>query len=247
MAKTSGLGDNLLVDGYDLSGDTQDLKTVRGGITTLDVTGIDKSAYERVGGVRDGQIQWTSHFNPTAGATAHAVLSTLPTTDRQVTYLRGTVLGNAAASCNGKQLNYDLTRGTDGKVNLDLDVQANAYGLEWGTQLTAGLRTDTSATTPGTGVDLTTVSTAFGWQAYLHVTAITGTSVTVTLMDSDDNSSFTNLTGGAFTAATAVGAQRLQGGRTATVRQYVKAKTTGTFTVATFAVVFVRNDAAVAF
>lgn len=246
MAKTSGLGDALLVDGYDLSGDTQDLKSVRGGIATLDVTGIDGSAYERIGGLRDGGIEWTSHYN-TVAAHQHVVLSTLPTTDRQVAYLRGTTLGNAAACCVAKQLNYDMTRAADGKVNLDVSAQANSYGLEWGVQLTAGLRADTTATNPATGVDFTDVSTSFGWQAYLQLTAFAGTSVTVTIMDSADNSSFTNVTGGAFTAATTIGTQRLAGGRTATVQQYVKVKTTGTFTVATFNVVFVRNVTAVAF
>jgi len=72
--------------------------------------------------------------------------------------------------------------------------------------------------------------------------AFTGTSVTATIQDSADNSTFATLTGGLrFTAATAAGVQRLQGGRTATVRRYLRVATTGTFSSATFSVVFVRN------
>jgi hypothetical protein len=257
MAKGSGLGDNLFVDGYNLSGDTQEVKSVRGGIATIDVTGIDKSAYERIGGIRDGQINWTSHFNTAAGA-EHIALSGQPSTDRYVMYLRGTTLGNAAACCITKQLNYDLTRGTDGKVTFDLNAQANAYGLEWGYQLTAGLKTDTTATN-GTGLDRQTTdlsdpggggvatSSVQGWQAYLQVTAFSGTSVTVTVQDSADNATFLPLTGGAFTAATAIGGQRIASASGATVRRYVRIATSGTFTSATFAVVFVPNATAVVF
>jgi hypothetical protein len=258
MAKTSGLGDNLLVDGYNLSGDTQEVKAVRGGVTALDVTGIDKSAYERIGGLRDGAIEWTSHFNPSASR-SHPVISALPTTDRYVGYLRGTTLGNAAACVYAKQINYDGNRGQDGKFTFDVQALGDGYGLEWGYQLTAGLRTDTTATN-GTTFDRQSydlldlnggglgTSTALSWQAYLFVTAFTGTSVTVTVQDSADNSTYLPLTGGAFTAATAIGAQRIAGASGATVRRYVRATTSGTFSSATFAVVFVPNTSvAVAF
>lgn len=245
MAKQTGLGDRCFVAGIDLSGDVGSLSRIGGGPTPLEVTGIDKSAHERIGGLRDGAIEFSAFFNPAAGQ-AHPTLSTLPTTDRIVTYCRGATLGNAAASLVGKQINYDGTRGNDGAFTLAVQAQANAFGLEWGRQLTAGKRTDTTATN-GASVDHTTVSTAFGWQAYLHVFAFTGTSVTVTLQDSADNVAWANLTGGAFTAATGVTSQRLAGGSSATVRRYLRAITTGTFTEAVFSVAFTRNETAVSF
>ena len=246
MAKQSGLGDNLYVAGYNLSGDIGSVDTIGGGNEPLDATGIDKSAKERLGGLRDGQIEFTAYFNP-ATDRAHPVLSALPTTDVLVSYWRGTTAGGPVANCLAKQIDYSGTRGTDGSYTFEVSMQANGFGLDWGVGLTDGVRTDTTATSPATGVDLTTVSTAFGWQAYLHVFAFTGTSVTVTLQDSADNSSFANITGGAFTAATGVTSQRLEGGRTATVRRYVRAITTGTFSNAAFAVSFVRNATSVAF
>jgi len=243
VAKSSGLGDAFYVGGYDLSGDTSALSKIGGSLGVLDVTAINKSAFERLGGVRDGGIDWTSYFNPTG---AHPVLSALPTADIIATYANGTALGNPAACIVAKQVNYDGTRGQDGSLTFGVQATANAYGLEWGVQLTAGLRTDTAATN-GTGVDQA-ASTSFGWQAYLQVTAFTGTSVTVKIQDSADNSSWADLSGAGFTAATGITSQRLQAASgTATVRRYVRAVTTGTFNPATFSVVFVKNLTTVTF
>lgn len=151
MAKTSGLGDNFYVSGVDLSGDTASLGEIGGGHSPIDVTGINKSAFERIGGLRDGRIEWVSHFND-ATSQEHPTLSTLPTTDRILTYCRGTTLGNPAASLVGKQLNYDPTRADDGKLTIAVRAEGNAFGIEWGKQLTAGKRTDTTATN-GTAVE----------------------------------------------------------------------------------------------
>jgi len=245
MAKQSGLGDNCYVAGYDLSGDVGSLGSISTPRGITEVTGIDKSAPERILLGKDGLIDYSAWFNP-AAAQAHPRLSSLPTTDQILTYCRGTTLGNPAAAMVAKQLNYDGTRGADGAFSFAVQAQANGYGLEWGRQLTAGKRTDTTATN-GTSVDHTTVETLFGWQAYLHVFAFTGTSVTVTLQDSADNSTFASLTGGGFTAATGVTSERKAGAADATVRRYIRAITTGTFSNAQFAVMFVRNDAAVTF
>jgi rhodanese-related sulfurtransferase len=242
MAKQSGLGDNLYVDGVDLSGDTGGIGNASGGISLLDVTAIDKSAMERIGGIRSGQIEWSSWWNP---ANSHLALRTLPMTDRIVTYFRGTALGSPAAALVAKQINYDHTRGADGSFSAALSAESNGYGLEWGIQLTPGKKTDATATN-GTGVD-TTASASFGGQFYLQVFALTGTSVTVKVQDSADNATFADITGATFAAATGPGAQRLQLGPTATVRRYIRAISTGTFTNAVFAVVAVKNTSAVTF
>ena len=250
MAKTSGLGDNFYVGGYDLSGDTASLDEIGGGPALIDVTGINKSAYERIGGLRDGRMEWTSHFNDGAGTDGtHNRLATLPYTDRHAMYWRGTALGASVACLVGKQLNYDPTRADDGKITIKVHIDANAYGIEWGTGLTAGKRSDTTATN-GTSVDFGTGSTAFGAQFYLQVFSFTGTSCTVKIQESSDNGAgdaWADVTGGAFTAATGVTVERLQTGRTQTVERYLRAVTTGTFTECTFAVVAVRNDTSVVF
>lgn len=242
MAKESGLGDQLYVDGYDLGGDIQSLSGIHGGPAALDVTAITKSAHERIGGTRDGGLTFVAYFNPAAGA-AHPRLAALPTADVQVMYLHGMAQGNDAACLIAKQLNYDGTRANDGAFTFNVQAVADGFGLEWGTQLTAGIRNDTTATSGAPALDMA-ASTSFGWQAYLQTFALIGTSATVTLQDSADNVTFTNLSGGAFTAATAIGTQRIASATpTATVRRYVRVATTGTFTVANFAVVLVKNQA----
>lgn len=247
--KTSGLGDRFFVDGNDISGDVGSIENISSPQKLLDVTGIDKSAYERIGGLRDGDMKWTTFFNAATGKVL-SVLKTLPRTNRIATYCRGTTLGNPAASLLALQLDYDGKRGNAGDYTFTCEAQANGYGADWGIQLTPGMRTD-SAATNGTGVDQTTVSTAFGWQAYLHLNAFSGTDVTIKIQDSADNSSFADLASGAFTQITTTTpqAQRLAVGGTAVVRRYVRAVTvtTGGFTSATFAVMFVRNTAAVVF
>lgn len=245
MAKQSGLGSALVIGGVDVSGDISALDSISGGPATLDVTGINKSAPERIGGLRSGDLQFTSFFNPAIGA-EHDVFSALPTSDVIASAFIGPTftVGSPAVSINGKQLNYDPTRGTDGSFTFKVEVQSDGYGLEWGELLTAGYRTDTSATA-GAFKD-ETAGTTFGAQAYLHVTAFSGTDVTVKVQHcTTSGGSYTDLI--AFNQTTAVGAQRAA--VTGTVNEFIKVTTvtTGGFTSVTFAVVFIRNLTAVSF
>lgn len=244
MTKTSGLGDQFLIGGYDLSGEVNALSKVGCPQGTFDVTPINKSAHVRIGGQRDGGIDFTVLFDP-AASHSHPVLATLPRTDVVTAYLRGGVLGNPAACMVAKQVDYNPTRQNDGMLSSAVSAVANGYGLEWGVQLTAGPRTDTTATN-GTAVD-DSAATSFGFQAYLQVTAFTGTDVTVKLQDSADNISFADVSGGAFAQTTAAHtAQRIASTNTATIRRYVRASTvtSGGFASVTFSVVLVVNQIA---
>lgn len=246
MAKASGLGDALYIQGFNASGDIQQLGNIGGGPALLNFTGIDKSAYERQGGLRSGQFEMTTYFNTVAiTGGLHEKLSALPRTDVVMTYGRGTTLGDPAASLIGKQVNYDATRGDDGMLTFGVSAQSNGYGIEWGRQLTAGVRTDTAATL-GTGID-TLASASFGGQAYLQVFApFTGTDVTVKIQDSADNATFADVAGFAFTQITggAPLAERIALSNTTTIRRYVRATTvtTGGFTSLSFSVNVIKNE-----
>lgn len=251
MAKQSGLGDNLYVAGYDLSGDIGSLGRIGGGPEALEVTGIDKSAPERLGGTRDGSLEFTAFFNK-ATDRAHPRLKLLPTADQVVSYLRGTALGGQAACLVGKQINYDGTRGEDGSLTFKVNALANGYGLEWGTQLTAGKRTDSGATN-GTGVDFG-ASSAFGLQAYLQVFAFTGTDATVRIQSSSDNGGtdpYSDVTDGVFVSIGAAPvAQRLEtASRTQSIERWLRVATTtsGGFSNLVFAVTVVKNLTMVVF
>lgn len=244
MGKTTGMGDRLLIGGVDISGDINSIQRVSGGNAPIEVTDITQFARARLGGRRDGGIDFTAYHDV---ALAHTVLAALPTIDELVTYGHGYALGAPAASCQAKQINYDGQRPADGSLLFQVNALSNLFGLEWGVQVSAGKQTDVAGAN-GTGVDQTTVSTAFGWQAYLHVTALTGTNVVITLQDSADNISFANIASGAFTSATVAPAtQRITGAPTDVVRRYVRIVSSGTFTSATFFVQFVRNLTAVSF
>ena len=242
MAKQTGLGDRFWLNGNDLSGDIGSLQRIGGGPNPLDLTDITQSGYDREGGLRTGAIEFTAWFNRDR---SFPVLSALPRTDVIGTYGRGAAIGAPAASCRAVQVNYDGARGQDGSFSFGVSLQSDGYGIEWGQQLTAGLRTDTTATN-GASLDGAAASN-FGAQFYLHLTAFTGTSVVVKIQDSADNVTFADLTGAAFTSATGATFERIATANNATVRRYLRVVTTGTFTSASFVVNAVRNETTVSF
>ncbi len=306
--KTSGLGDNLYLGGYDLSGDVGSVDQLQVPVATFDVTSIKSSAMERIYGRRDGNLSFTSFWefsgavstpsfpattvpqvstypfpvlvtiaagtvtnvtvngstvgsgdgsyllpalgsitvtytgSPTWTWTAtgaeHDILSTLPRANTVACYLRGTTVLNPTFSLVGKQIDYDTTRDASGNLTNKVQIQANSFGGEWGKQVTAGLRTDTVATT-GAFVDDNGAGTAFGGQAYFQLVAFAGTSVTIDVQSATASGGSYTTTGLTTTAMTTVGAQRVATANTATINRYLKVVTTGTFAVA-----FTRNQVA---
>jgi hypothetical protein len=249
MPKRSGLGANCYVDGINLSGDIGAIDTLASPRGTFVVTGIDKSAYERILGRRDGLASFTAFFNKDANR-AHLKLSPLPRTDRDAMVLIGTTLGDPAASLRALQINYDGTREQEGQFLFKIDMQSQGFGLDWGRMLTAGRRTDTGATN-GSSVDFGTGSTAFGLTAWLQVLGFTGTDATIKLQESSDNGgadAFADVTGGGFVSVTtAPGTQRIATSTTQTIERYLRVvtTTTGGFSSLEFAVMVARHEAAV--
>lgn len=245
MGKQSGLGDRLFIAGVNVSGDISAITGMSNPRETLDSTGIDKSANERLYGKRDATADFTTYFNKAAGA-IHQTLKSLPRTDVQVMYLRGAVLGNAAYGTISKQVDYNPTRGDDGALTFTVSTVSNAYGADWCRQVTAGAQTFASAAA-GTSIDLLVGTVAFGFQAYIQVFSIGSGTATVTLQGSSDNGvgdAFANITDGGFTAITAAGTQRIQStSDTASIERYMRVNVTGTFTNLVCAVAVNRNNA----
>lgn len=98
-----------------------------------------------------------------------------------------------------------------------------------------------TTTTIGTGVD-NTASSASGGAVYLEATALSGfTSVAVKLQDSADNSSWADVSGGAFTAVTAApNAQRIA--ISGTIRRYTRSVVTPTGAGSVTAIVAVARN-----
>lgn len=249
MSKQSGLGQNCYFAGYNVSGDVSQAKEISTPMTPLEATAIDKFAMERLGGLRDGAISYSAFFNKAAGQ-EHLAHRGLPRTDVGVMWTTGTTLGDEAFALTAKQVDYAGNRADDGSFTFDLQAQANSFGADWGKLMTAGVRTDTTATN-GTSVDFGTGSTAFGLQAYLQVFSFTGTSVTFTIQESSDNGSgdaFAAVTGGAFAVVSAANQfERIQTARGQTVERYLRVVTTGTFSECSFAVMIARNPVSVTY
>lgn len=377
--KTAGLGDNFYVNGYDLTGDLSSVDTISSPMSPIDVHSIGQYAYQRLGGLRDGALSFTSFFDATpavatpgvplttvpvvstysygvmvtvtgavtsvkingvesfavaspavpgsqqavrnntgalvnvtvtagtvtavivngfqvgsgagvyplqpgqlitlvysvaptwawanGGSTyqlpaygtiilgyssaptwnwfvlgqEHTALGNLPSADQICTYARGAALGNPACCMVAKETDYNPSRDASANLTVKVDWVANAFGLEWGYQLTPGLRTDIAVTTGPAYADV--AGTAFGCQAYLQLVDLVGTNVDVSITHcATVGGTYTLLTD--FGSLTAVGAVRNVVSNTTAVNQYLKVVTTGTFSFATFSVIFVRNQIA---
>jgi hypothetical protein len=126
MAKQSGLGDYLAVDDS-----TGSLRAISNDITsitintpqeTLTVTGIDKSAQERIIGLQDFSISLNGVFNA-ASNMEHDVFKVKSGT-RTVTYaIGGNSASNPKLSCEALVSSYDLNRGTDGSLNFTATLE----------------------------------------------------------------------------------------------------------------------------
>lgn len=246
MAKQSGLGAQLYVNGYDLSGDVGMIQRIQDKGALLPVTGIDKSAMERIHGIADGGLGFTSFFNDAAAA-AHPVLSARGAGDKNVLFAIGSTIGKAGAVVVGKQVDYAGARGEDGSLGMTIEVESSdGQGLRWGEMLTAGKRTDTGATTGATVDSTAGAPTGFGAVLMLHVFSFSGTLATVKVQDSANGSAWADLSGGGFTAITAgPTSKRISLGSTATVRRYLRAVTTTSagFTSLIFALCVARRYA----
>ena len=119
MAKQSGLAWTTL--SVDDSGGTP--RDIRNDITNFEfstpravqeITGIDKSAFERLLLLSDFSITLNGVFNPTATTSSHAVLKTVSSTD----VTRTISLTVAAQTLNNECIitDYALTRGDDGSL-----------------------------------------------------------------------------------------------------------------------------------
>ena len=151
MTVINGLS-NLYVGGVDLSGDAGVISKIDGGPGLLDVSTIDTVGMKRITGRFDGSIDYSVYFNPTG---AHAALSVYPTVDAHVMVAIPATAGSIAAMLYARQVNYNAAIGKDLAASFTVQALASqGFPLEMGQIITAGKRTDTTATASGIGIDL---------------------------------------------------------------------------------------------
>ncbi len=80
--KQSGLGDNFMIGGFDLSGDVSALSQISGGPAAGDVTPVNSYGNQRIGLLRSGDMQFTTffEFSGPAGSAPSFPLTTVPYT-----------------------------------------------------------------------------------------------------------------------------------------------------------------------
>lgn len=124
MPKESGLGMTVAVDD---SGGTP--RQIENDITSLnfgtpqgllDVTGLDKSAFERIIGLSDGTVSGTAAFNDAAGASSFQVFKTR-TGSRTVTIVHSGQTLTMEMSVE----TADWARGNDGSLLLSFSLALN--------------------------------------------------------------------------------------------------------------------------
>jgi len=137
MAKQSGLGDYLAVD--DSGGSARDISndvtnaTFNNGTSLQEITGIDKSAAERLQLLGDGTVSISGVFN-SASNLSHDVFKTQSGT-RTVTYAVGGNTGsNPKLEMEMLVGSYNLERGADGSLtwSAELSLQSGTVPT-WGT------------------------------------------------------------------------------------------------------------------
>jgi len=125
MAKQTGLGDYFALD--DSSGSLRDISndvtnvTFNQGQNLLDITGIDKSAIERLIGLGDITVSVSGVFN-SASNQSHAVLSTLSGTRTMSYAVGGNTSGKPILTVEVLVGSYNLDRATDGGLTWSSDL-----------------------------------------------------------------------------------------------------------------------------
>lgn len=244
MAKQNGLGQLFLVGGFDLSGDVAAINTASTPRGVADnKQGINASAHERILTHADGMLEWGVHFND-ADDQEHEAFSSLPRTNRLVSWFLGQVLGAEVFNLLGKQINYDWNRNADGDLQGTVRAEADGFAGEWAEALSAGV--DTHATADeNVGIDHGAQTTAGGVGFLHHLGRASGT-VTYRIEDSSDSTDgadgnwATLLTFDLSAGATPAAERKTV---TGTVERWTRAATAGTISNAEFAISFRRGTA----
>ena len=159
MAKRSGLGQKFYIvsigsgPAYDISGDVGAIDTADCSFAALDVTGIDKSAHERIPGLGDGKLQYTGFWNNAIGG-QHAVVHGMNGTPVRGIWLGSAVEGDGLAfAINGILTNYPAARAAGGMLTAKPTIEGYTGDLpDWG-QL-GFIGTDASGTVNHTALDM---------------------------------------------------------------------------------------------
>jgi len=233
MSFIHGKNCTSLVGEFDLSGMfTNTIFVKRRQNVNTTTHGNDDMNY--LSGLGEGSVSFQGLLDTAAGG-SDAVLGTVADgSQRPVTISPegASVIGQRALILHGRQGDFSPRSSVADAVRLTSGQTADG-GANGGVILHP--LTARTAAASYTSVD-GAASSALGLVGHLHVTAFTGTTATVKIQDSADDSIWADLV--TFTAATGVTYQRSSA--TGTVNRYLRVDLSGTFTSITFAVAAAR-------
>lgn len=139
MTKISGVGAALLVNEFDISGDIGAISSMGLTWNLQDVTGLDADGTERIVLRGDAQMSYDAFWNAAAG---RAIPVLEPLTEAMATYCHRAALGARTRTLIGVKSTWTATRGVDGSMAAQGQLQASAgRPLEAGHLLTIGKQT----------------------------------------------------------------------------------------------------------
>lgn len=235
MAFVHGKNASVLVDQYDLTAYLNQASVgKKGQAVKTTVFGLDDHTY--MAGLEEGSASLGGLFDGSANA-VDEVLNTALGGSQVVTvaWPGYGAIGNGAAMLQSREASYQIRATNNDAVRVTAGLTADT-GARFGTILHP-LTARTGAANYAS-VD-NGASSAFGSVAQLHVTAFTGTDVTIKVTDSTNDSTFADHI--TFASVTGVGSERATVAGTVNRYARVELSTSGGFTTVTFAVSFVRN------
>lgn len=224
MPNVAGRKAQVLFGGYDVSGYLSSAEL------SVDVDTAETTTFSQTSNAKTHMPTLYGATLSTSGrwdpAWETAIAAVIGTDLSVVTYCPGgaSSVGDRARIMAVTSTAYGSSDEVDGVVAFSWDLMAETpVSFGW---LLHPLAEDTNTTTGSSRDDAGATST--GWTASLHVTAVDGGSWVVTIEDSANASAWSTVTGGTFTAATGVTAQRLVSADGATLRRYVRYTATRT-------------------
>ncbi len=155
MTRSTGLGDGMLVSGYDVSGDVGSIGSIQSTWGEQEMTSLAMSAMDRAQNIENGSLSFNNFFNDSNGEGleargVHDILTDATTPGRRfqhlVSYYRGRALGAWVANMDAMVFSYSLARSQSG--NLLGTVSASSTGgepIQWARALTPFIGDDVPA------------------------------------------------------------------------------------------------------
>ena len=231
------------VHGKDIAvflGDTDVYQYLNANSNTVNSELADISAYQDedrnyLGGLITGQAVLGGHFDNASGAIADELENSLKTATLLST-VYGAALSDRWWGMRIQASDYSISDPVGDVVVVGYTAQADD-GVSRGTILHPLANVETGADDE-TSVDQTT-ATSGGCVAFLHVTAFSGTDITILIEDAASDAGYATLV--TFTQATGITSERVEIAAAATTpNRWVKTSWSGTFSSCTFVVGMAR-------